>query len=476
MRSADFGMRIGESKTKHLEVAPHFSFRNPKFPFRNRENPMLAHNLFLAWKSLRKNPVLSLLMIGAIGLGIGVCMTTLTVYTLMSSNPIPHKSDVLHAVQLDSWDPNDGWSEEDDRPPPQLNWRDVQALLKSDIPKRQAAMFRSGFAVQLPDNKLPPFLAEARVTTRDFFALFDVPFRYGGTWESAADQDQQQVVVLSKKTNDKVFGGSNSVGSILKLDDREYRVIGVIEEWNPTPKFYDLNNGDFNKPEELYVPFGLTAPLELKSFGNTNGWKPEQINSFQDFLNAEEIWIQFWAELPDSKNREAYQTFIDQYVLEQKKLGRYPRPLNNRLTKVTDWLTVNQVVTEDSKVLLGLSFLFLAVCLLNIVGLLLAKFLGKSAETALRRALGATRLQIMQKNLIEVGLIGVLGGALGLLLALAGLQGVKRLYQNYERLVQLNGELLLVALGIALASSLIAGLYPAWRAARLAPAGLLKTQ
>jgi len=436
---------------------------------------MFAHNLFLAWKSLRQNPVLSLLMIGAIGLGIGVCMTTLTVYTLMSNNPIPQKSSVLYAVQLDSWDPNEAWGEPN-LPPSQLNWRDTQALLKSEIPQRQVAMFRSGFAVQEPRNKLPAFLAEARVTTADFFEMFQVPFIYGGGWDASADHDQQQLVVLSKKTNDTVFGGTNSVGKTLKLDDREFRVVGVTEDWNPTPKFYDLNNGSFAKPEELYVPFGLVEALELKSFGNTNGWKPEQINSYQDFLNAEEVWIQYWAELPDAKSREAYQAFIDHYVGEQKKLGRYPRPLNNQLTNVVDWMRINEVVTEDSKVLLGLSFLFLAVCLLNIVGLLLSKFLGKSGETALRRALGATHWQILQKNLVEVGLIGLLGGVLGLLLAFAGLQGVKLLYRGYERLVQLNGELLLVAIGIALASSLIAGLYPAWRAARLAPAGLLKTQ
>ena len=436
---------------------------------------MFAHNLFLAWKSLRQNPVLSLLMIGAIGLGIGVCMTTLTVYTLMSNNPIPQKSSVLYAVQLDSWDPNEAWGEPN-QPPSQLNWRDTQALLKSEIPQRQVAMFRSGFAVQEPGNKLPAFLAEARVTTADFFEMFQVPFIYGGGWDASADHDQQHLVVLSKKTNDTVFGGTNSIGKTLKLDDREFRVVGVTEDWNPTPKFYDLNNGSFAKPEELYVPFGLVEPLELKSFGNTNGWKPEQINSYQDFLNAEEVWIQYWAELPDAKSREAYRAFIDHYVGEQKKLGRYPRPLNNQLTNVVDWMRINEVVTEDSKVLLGLSFLFLAVCLLNIVGLLLSKFLGKSGETALRRALGATHWQILQKNLVEVGLIGLLGGVLGLLLAFAGLQGVKLLYRGYERLVQLNGELLLVAIGIALASSLIAGLYPAWRAARLAPAGLLKTQ
>ena len=63
-----------------------------------------------------------------------------------------------------------------------------------------------------------------------------------------------------------------------------------------------------------------------------------------------------------------------------------------------------------------------------------------------------------------------------MLLAFGGLLAVKQLYQDYERLVQLNGPLLLIALGIALASSLAAGIYPAWRAARISPAGLLKTQ
>ena len=436
---------------------------------------MLAYNLRLAIKSLKKNPVLSLLMIGAIGLGIGVCMTTLTVYTLMSNNPIPQKSDVLNAVQLDSWSPDEAW-DEPNLPPRELTYRDATALMKNAPAKKQLVMFRSGFALQDMAAKLPPFEVDARVTSANFFSMFDVPFRYGGGWDAAADAAAAQVVVLTKSINDKVFGDVDSTGKSITLNGREFRVLGVLQDWHPTPKFYDLNNGDFNDPEEIYVPFGLAAALELTSYGNTNGWKPEQINSYQDRLNSELVWLQFWAELPDADARETYKNWLDQYVLEQKKLGRFARPLNNRLSNVEQWMKVNEVVTQDSKVLLGLSFLFLAVCLLNIVGLLLAKFIGKSSETALRRALGATQGQILQKNLVEVGVIGLAGGALGLLLALAGLQGVKALYDGYERLVQLNGPLLITALVIALLSSLAAGLYPAWRAVRMAPAGLLKTQ
>ena len=57
---------------------------------------MLAYYFRIALKSLRRNPMLTALMIGAIAVGVGVCITTLTVYRLMSGNPIEHRNDVLY--------------------------------------------------------------------------------------------------------------------------------------------------------------------------------------------------------------------------------------------------------------------------------------------------------------------------------------------------------------------------------------------
>ena len=55
---------------------------------------MFAYHLRLGLKSLRRNPVLTALMIGAIGLGIGVCLTTLNVYSLVSGNPLAARNDI----------------------------------------------------------------------------------------------------------------------------------------------------------------------------------------------------------------------------------------------------------------------------------------------------------------------------------------------------------------------------------------------
>ena len=437
---------------------------------------MFRYYLQLALKSLKRNPVLSALMVMAIAIGIGACMTTLTVYSLMAADPIPQKSDRLYAVRLDSWDPNRPWDEPNE-PPPELTYRDAMALMRSDIPTAHAAMYKGAFALQPDDKSIPAYLVFARITFKDFFSLFDVPFQYGNGWDGSADTSLSQVVVLGKAANDRLFGGADSIGKTVRLNDKAFEVIGVLADWNPTPKFYDVNNGAFDDAEDIYLPFGVALPLQVRSAGNTNGWKPENIDTIESFLNSELVWIQFWAQLDSAEQKARYQSFLDSYVMEQKKLGRFERPLNNRLSDVNQFMSEREVVGEDNRVLVGLSFLFLAVCLINMIGLLLAKFLGRAPELALRRALGASQWQVLQLNLVEVSLIGVIGGLLGLLFAWLGLIAVRALYgDGYGALTSLNGTLAAQALLIAIAASILAGLYPALRVGRMAPAGLLKTQ
>jgi putative ABC transport system permease protein len=124
----------------------------------------------------------------------------------------------------------------------------------------------------------------------------------------------------------------------------------------------------------------------------------------------------------------------------------------------------------------GLSFLFLVVCLLSTIALTLTKFVGKKSETSLRRALGASRKIIFKQQIVEVAVIGFSGGLLGLLLVTLGLQGIEYLYDSPEGLVRLDWIMMFTAIGIAIASSMIAGLYPAWRVCRIPPAAQLKTQ
>ena len=120
--------------------------------------------------------------------------------------------------------------------------------------------------------------------------------------------------------------------------------------------------------------------------------------------------------------------------------------------------------------------MFLAVCMINTLGLLLSKFLNRAPEIGVRRALGASRRTIFFQHLVDVGIIGLAGGLVGLGLSQIGLMGVKSLYSDYNDLVQMDMTLMIGSITIAIISSVLAGMYPAWVICKTNPSVYLKIQ
>jgi putative ABC transport system permease protein len=151
---------------------------------------------------------------------------------------------------------------------------------------------------------------------------------------------------------------------------------------------------------------------------------------------------------------------------------------------------MQDVVGDESRLQVVLGLVFLGVCVLNTLGLMLAKFMGAAPIAGLRRALGASRMDIVRQHLIEVMVVGILGGAIGLVLTLGGLAALKIwLYSGWfvgaenpdsaalvESFVHMDLSVIAIATGLSLLTGLLAGLYPAYRIGRLAPATFLKTQ
>lgn len=437
---------------------------------------LIRYNVKLGIKNIRRNPVLSALMVAAIGIGIGASMAMITVNYRFGSNPIPHRSDVLHYVRLDNWNPDfpfqDGTGV---TVPSQVTYLDATALLGAKRAYRQAAMSGSTLAVEPSNRDERPYFVEVRATTADFFPMFDVPFKYGSGWSAESDDAAERVVVLKGTANERIFGGEDSVGRTLTLSGAQYRVVGVLDEWEPMPRFYEPNG---NEVEDLFIPWTLIAAADgdIPRAGNTNCWKPIEDQGFKAFLNSECIWIQFWVELRSAAEREDYLNFLNAYVEEQKKLGRFPRPMDNRVTPVMQWLEDRGVVPDEAQVLLGLSLIFLVVCLLNTIGLLLAKFLSKGGEIGIRRALGASRRTVLQQYLVEAGMIGLAGGLLGLALSWLALEGIRAQFidDDVTRILTMDWNMVLAAVALGIVASLITAIYPTWRACNVQPAFYLK--
>lgn len=437
---------------------------------------MLLYNLRIAVKSLRRNPVLTAVIIGGIALGICASTTFTTVRHMFARDPLPGKSGNMFYVRMDNWDPHSPYPTSSDTPglpiPTQVTYRDAMALMRSNMPVHQTATFKGTMTVYPDPRVARPSSETIRLCFSDFFTMFDVPFAYGGPWDKRADAKAEQVIVIDDATNQKLFAGANSVGKRIRIDDREFTVVGVLKPWRPFIKMYDLTQNYVDAPEPIYMPFSLTPSMQIRTTGNSDGWKSAG-NTFADFLNSDVDWVQFWVELRSPAEAEQYHRFVDGYVLEEKKHGRFERPLMNKVTSLHDLMREFGVVRPQVTAMAAISILFLAICALNLTGLLLGKFLARAPEVSVRRALGATRIDVFMQHITECELVGLAGGAIGMLLSIGAMRLIGK-FITTTSVISLDLEMILAALFLSLGAGFLAGLYPAWRICSVQPAVQLK--
>ncbi len=436
---------------------------------------MFVHNLRLGTSSLRRNPLLTALMIMSIGFGVAASMVTYAVFRAVSGDPIPQKSSVLFTPQIDNRGPLYNRRGE---PPSALNYTDAMALMRAHKATRQALMFPVGMSVMPEDAHRMPFKAIGYATYGDFFPMFDVPFQYGSGWSTDQDESHVPVIVISRALNQKLYGGANSVGREITLDDRHYRIVGVTENWDPKPRFFDLFSGNaYADPIQVYIPFTYAIDQHIDTYGNNNcGSDGKRGDDWDSWLRGECVWISPWVELETAGQVQAYRQFLDGYAREQRQAGRFNWAPNNRLRDVHAWLDYLHAVPPESRISLSLALGFLVICLVNTIGLLLAKFMRRAPEIGVRRALGASRGDIYRQFLAEAGMVGLAGGVLGLVLTGLGMLGIGLVFEpQIARLAHLDVSLVLLTLLVAIATTVMAAFYPTWRAAQIQPAWQLKS-
>lgn len=437
---------------------------------------MFGYYLNLALRSLRRNPALTALMVLIIGFGVAASMTTWSVFRAVSGDPIPQKSADLYVPQVDNWGPANRGS--DGEPPEAMDYADAVNLMRAHRARYQSAMYRISPSVVPPKVGQHPFYAGGHAVSNEFFPMLDVPFKYGRAWSSDDDTRRARAVVISSKLNDKLFGGADSVGKTVDIDGKDFRVAGVLDHWNPQPRFYDVTNSShFNTDgEDLFIPFNTAIDLGMENNGSTNCYAPASEPGFVGLQHSECAWIAFMVELDGAAQAADYKRFLDGYARQQQQAGRFTWAPNNRLRDLKSWLAYEKVVPSNTKTSLLVALGLLIVCLVNTTGLLLAKFLRRSPEIGVRRALGAPRREIYVQFLIEAGMVGLTGGVLGLVLTGLGVLGIGWVMpDNIAALANVDISLLVLTLLLAIVTTALAGLYPTFRAAHVQPAWQLKS-
>ncbi|WP_414646059.1 ABC transporter permease [Burkholderia sp. LMU1-1-1.1] len=438
---------------------------------------MFQYYFMLGLRSLRRNPALTALMVLTLAIGVAASIATLTILHVMSGDPIPNKSDRLFVPVIDNG-PLEGWSPGDEPNDKQMSYRDAKNLLNSKAGERRTAIYGVAGAIEPARKDIGVFTASGLAPGGDFFNMFDAPFLHGQGWSPADDKAGSDVIVLSRKLSEKLYGDTDPVGQRITFAGYQYQIVGVLDTWNVIPRFHRVigsNDGAFSEEDEFFIPFSTAVRHEIQQNGNTS-CSDDFGPGYQAFLGSECTWIQFWFETRTAGDRAELQSFLDSYAIEQRKLGRLKRNAPNMLYDVREWLDHLKVVGNDNKLSAWLAFGFLVLCLVNTIGLLLAKFSVRAAEVGIRRALGASRREIFNQFLIETTVVGLAGGALGLLLAFGALALIAMQSKALTVVAHMDWVMLLTTFALAVLSAVLAGLLPTWRACQVTPALQLKSQ
>ena len=261
-----------------------------------------------------------------------------------------------------------------------------------------------------------------------------------GTFLNANDvATRTQVIVLGSTTAANLGAG---VGDIVLVKQIPFQVIGVLAA---------AGSQGFGNQDDLAVVPITTAQDEL--FGG----------SVQRILLSATS-----ASTIGSAYLEANQILLQTHHISDPSLADFT------ITTQTQVLSTAQAVTQTLTILLAsVAAISLLVGGIGVMNIMLVSVTERTSEIGLRKALGATPVDLFRQFVIEAGMLTALGGLLGVATGLAVGYIVPR---AANIAVTITPAPVLVAVGVAVAVGLVFGVYPALRAARLAPIEALRAQ
>jgi putative ABC transport system permease protein len=430
---------------------------------------MFSYYVVLGIRSLLNQRLITIWMILLIALGVAGTVSTFSLLRAVSSNPFAAKAHRLFVPQIDNHGPQYVKTYGID---PVLTLRDVEALRAHDSAHLQAAIYEISLSLVPTDTTIDALEAKGYAVTVDYFQMLDVPFRFGSAWSKAADKEGSNEVVIGNELNQKVFRGASSVGQEIRLDGHTYRISGVLAPWNPLPRFYAYYKNAFDRhAPQLFLPFRQALNLRIPTAGGSYG------ESYPPWdMRSEISFISYWVELPDPDAAANYRNYLHAYADEQRAAGRFQWPANVALRDQEDWLNYQHVVPPETRISFVVALGLLMACAVNTVGLLLARFMRRSSDIGVRRALGGSRSAILFQYLTEAAVIGLAGGLLGAVLTVCFVSSLGFVFPvEVAKLAHVTLATLLQAPIIALCVVLLSSAYPILRACRIEPGWQLKS-
>jgi len=263
----------------------------------------------------------------------------------------------------------------------------------------------------------------------------------GRNFTEIENENASNVVIINEKVVEKLFLGEGSLGKEVRMNGQLFTVIGI---YKPIANAFD--SGDRGKG---IVPIGTA----------------------QRRLNVGIAWLDLTVKPREGANRD---DVMDE-VIAQMRIARHLRPneVNNFFVSTPEKLMelYDRIVGVFFLVMIVLSAIGLLVGGVGVIAIMMISVTERTREIGVRKALGATRREILWQFLVEASTLTLIGGAAGM--ALGGLIAFV-VAQTTPLPADVPLWAIAVALGAAAFTGIVFGIYPAARAARLDPVEALR--
>jgi putative ABC transport system permease protein len=265
--------------------------------------------------------------------------------------------------------------------------------------------------------------------------------REGRFMTAAESEGGRPIAVLGFQVATNLFIGESPIGKRIKAGGESLEVVGVLE-----PKGTFL--GEFSWDNRIVVPVRFL----VNTYRYRNDYEIQvKASSPEVVKEAEEELRGIMRRARRLRPGEADDFAINQQDMFMNTFNR-----------------VSGMIGAGGLFITGLSLLVGGIGIMNIMFVSVAE---RTREIGIRKAIGAKRRAIMLQFLAEAAGICLLGGFIGLLIATAGMFGLRQFIPATMSL-----QIVLIALGVATATGLISGFLPAWRAARMNPVDALRSE